>query len=332
MQSLVSHISGFAASAAKLHSNPAYAAAQQSDPLRVSARDTRDKDIGVIVCTVRSLVDFAEIELSILKNTKGDDSAVQTTINAVRAVRTKLLEPGTPKPNKALVRAFTALHDGGKQQIVVLVNILRDAMAQTEQQAQPKNPEARRLLRFFMASLFNPQMKSPAPLHQMMSMTTLVPHYAEDVIYALDGVAVEKATGVVPRVGEMTDLVTPTGFEVSIAEYLRVVNGSEWDNFVERVLAAHAAAGGAPLEASAEDITELSFLAQSPLAAFANDLMMWASQRGQLLSRTTRGMLLYEKALRVMAVLEDPSRVATDSDERKLQALLESKYLSLIHI
>lgn len=36
------------------------------------------------------------------------------------------------------------------------------------------------------------------------------------------------------------------------------------------------------------------------------DLMMWASERGQMLSRTVKGMMMYGSALRQLELLEAP--------------------------
>jgi hypothetical protein len=40
------------------------------------------------------------------------------------------------------------------------------------------------------------------------------------------------------------------------------------------------------------------------------DLQLWATQRGQTLARTVDGMMLYEKALRLLATLEEPGDFA----------------------
>jgi hypothetical protein len=72
---------------------------------------------------------------------------------------------------------------------------LRAAVALTDQQSQPVNDEAKRVLKFFMATLLNSNMPRPADFDSMKSLTTLVPHYAEDVIYALDADEVEARTG-----------------------------------------------------------------------------------------------------------------------------------------
>lgn len=51
--------------------------------------------------------------------------------------------------------------------------------------ATPSGREARQFLTFFVTSMFNPMLQTPPPLVNMMSWTTLVPVYSEDVVYAI---------------------------------------------------------------------------------------------------------------------------------------------------
>lgn len=55
----------------------------------------------------------------------------------------------------------------------------------TRMEATPRGQEARQFLTFFVTSLFNPMLQTPASLVQMSSWTTLVPCFEEDIIYAL---------------------------------------------------------------------------------------------------------------------------------------------------
>lgn len=68
--------------------------------------------------------------------------------------------------------------------------VFHDAMSLTETEAQPRSEEACRAIRFFMSSLFNPHLATPRPVELMRSLTTLVPHYEEDVLYPLDNAEV----------------------------------------------------------------------------------------------------------------------------------------------
>ncbi len=53
-------------------------------------------------------------------------------------------------------------------------------------------------------------------------------------------------------------------------------------------------------------VSEDAFAPGGPLAELALELQLWASYRGQLLARTVRGMMCYDKALRILARLENP--------------------------
>ena len=111
------------------------------------------------------------------------------------------------------------------------------------------------------------------------------------------------------------------------------MNGIEWANFVERMVKKRADSYNPkypPLKADPKFVTEEDFreMNNGEFKDFAQDLMLWASQRGQLLARTTRGMLLYEKALEIMASLEEPDIDLTFHPvaSKQRQALLESKF------
>jgi hypothetical protein len=52
------------------------------------------------------------------------------------------------------------------------LQVLQQAMMLTDQQSEPHNEEASRVLKFFMSTLLNGSMKAPQPLHQMRSLTT----------------------------------------------------------------------------------------------------------------------------------------------------------------
>lgn len=121
----------------------------------------------------------------------------------------------------------------------------------------------------------------------------LVPHYEEGVIYPLDADEVEERIGMPVKKGDLTDeLVTiDQGLDVSTIDFLRTEWKDEWDNFVERMIAYEGVAEVMKENRiSKEDITERHFL-KSTNSIFSNnsaarmDLMIWASERGQMLSR-----------------------------------------------
>lgn len=66
-----------------------------------------------------------------------------------------------------------------------IINWLLDMLSLTRGQAAPTMPEAVRVLCFFATSLNNPNIPTAASVAFSRSMTTLTPHYGEDVMYAL---------------------------------------------------------------------------------------------------------------------------------------------------
>lgn len=74
---------------------------------------------------------------------------------------------------------------------------------------------------------------------------------------------------------------------------------NDWSNFKERITTL------VP-EMKADEISEKDFNPGFPLYEHRLQLQFWASNRGQLLSRTVGGMMRYEKALRILALLEHP--------------------------
>ena len=66
----------------------------------------------------------------------------------------------------------------------------------THGEAAPHSHAARRVLCFFATSLHNPNMPTAAQVACTRSMTTLTPHYGEDVMYALSKSDAEVEMGV----------------------------------------------------------------------------------------------------------------------------------------
>mmetsp|Transcript_16518 Transcript_16518/g.23108 ORF Transcript_16518/g.23108 Transcript_16518/m.23108 type:complete len:2184 (+) Transcript_16518:275-6826(+) len=141
----------------------------------------------------------------------------------------------------------------------------------------PKNSSARRRILFFCNSLFMDIPDAP-PISQMHSLTTLTPFYSEDVLYS-------KA---------YLQNKTKQGFSVLL--YLQTVYPSEWENFCERM-------GIKTADASILDWATPELQMESRL---------WATRRGQTLFRTVDGMMMYEKAIKVLAELERIPQIASD--------------------
>lgn len=130
----------------------------------------------------------------------------------------------------------------------------------------PVNLDARRRLSFFSNSLFMEM--PPAPkVRNMLSFSVLTPYYTEEVLFSLQ------------------DLETQNEDGVSIIFYLQKIFPDEWENFLERVNCS-----------SEEELRENDDLEE--------ELRLWASYRGQTLTRTVRGMMYYRKALELQAFLD----------------------------
>ena len=169
--------------------------------------------------------------------------------------------------------------------------------------AQPRGDEALRILSFFMGSLKNPTLMNPPSLDEMLSWTVLTPHYSEDVLYALNGKEVARHMGMEGSdPAGISDLITPNDDGVNVMAWLRSNYSLEWDNLMERLGPELNKANINP-----KSVREADFDEGGPLAGSRNQLLQWASFRGQHLSRTVKGMMAYEKALRLLAKIENPN-------------------------
>ncbi|KAI3793712.1 hypothetical protein L1987_36333 [Smallanthus sonchifolius] len=136
----------------------------------------------------------------------------------------------------------------------------------------PSNLEARRRISFFSNSLFM-DMPSAPKVRNMLSFSVLTPYYTEEVLFSLH------------------DLEVPNEDGVSILFYLQKIFPDEWNNFLERV------------DCQSEDDLKGN-------DELEDQLRLWASYRGQTLTKTVRGMMYYRKALELQAFLD----MAKDED------------------
>ncbi|KAK4773562.1 hypothetical protein SAY87_028581 [Trapa incisa] len=148
-----------------------------------------------------------------------------------------------------------------------------DLLLTTKESAMdvPSNLEARRRMSFFSNSLFMGMPVAPK-IRNMLSFSVLTPYYTEDVLFSLK------------------DLETPNEDGVSILFYLQKIFPDEWNNFLER------------MKCNEEDLKESDELEEQ--------LRLWASYRGQTLTKTVRGIMYYRKALELQAFLD----MAKDED------------------
>ncbi|CAN1827742.1 Callose synthase 1 [Linum perenne] len=139
----------------------------------------------------------------------------------------------------------------------------------------PSNLEARRRISFFSNSLFMDMPDAPK-VRNMLSFCVLTPYYTEDVLYSVNHLEKTNEDG------------------VSVLFYLQKIFPDEWTNFLQRV--------GCNSEEELRATEELE-----------EELRLWASYRGQTLTKTVRGMMYYRKALELQAFLD----MATDEELMK---------------
>ncbi|CAN1335765.1 Callose synthase 3 [Linum perenne] len=149
-----------------------------------------------------------------------------------------------------------------------------DLLLTTKESAMdvPSNLEARRRISFFSNSLFMDMPTAPK-VRNMLSFSVLTPYCTEEVLFSL------------------RELEVPNEDGVSILFYLQKIYPDEWNNFLERV--------NCTGEEELKGIDDLE-----------EELRLWASYRGQTLTRTVRGMMYYRKALELQAFLD----MARDED------------------
>lgn len=136
----------------------------------------------------------------------------------------------------------------------------------------PKNIEARRRIAFFSNSLFMNMPRAPY-VEKMMAFSILTPYYDEDVLYKQEMLQRENEDG------------------ITTVFYLQKIYEDEWKNFMERMRREGMV--------DDNDIWKKS----------SKDLRLWASYRGQTLSRTVRGMMYNYRALSMLAFLDSASEI-----------------------
>uniref|UniRef100_A0A1D1XI91 1,3-beta-glucan synthase n=1 Tax=Anthurium amnicola TaxID=1678845 RepID=A0A1D1XI91_9ARAE len=148
----------------------------------------------------------------------------------------------------------------------------------------PKNLEARRRIAFFTNSLFMNMPRAPQ-VEKMLAFSVLTPYYSEEVLYSREQLRTENEDG------------------ISILFYLQKIYDDEWENFMERM--------------HREGLTNDDELWEQRL----RDLRLWASHRGQTLTRTVRGMMYYYRALKMLAFLDSASEMDIRDGSRELASV-----------
>ncbi|KAF3444128.1 hypothetical protein FNV43_RR13818 [Rhamnella rubrinervis] len=148
----------------------------------------------------------------------------------------------------------------------------------------PVNLEARRRIAFFSNSLFMNMPHAPQ-VEKMMAFSVLTPYYSEDVLYSKEQLRTENEDG------------------ISTLYYLQTIYVDEWKNFMERM--------------RREGMVKDNEIWTTKL----RDLRLWASNRGQTLSRTVRGMMYYYRALKMLAFLDSASEMDVREESRELGSM-----------
>ncbi|XP_010522609.1 PREDICTED: callose synthase 12 [Tarenaya hassleriana] len=148
----------------------------------------------------------------------------------------------------------------------------------------PANLEARRRIAFFSNSLFMNMPHAPQ-VEKMMAFSVMTPYYTEEVLYGKEQLRNETEDG------------------ISTLYYLQTIYVDEWKNFIERM--------------RREGMKSDDEIWTSKL----RELRLWASYRGQTLTRTVRGMMYYYRALKMLAFLDSASEMDIREGARELGSM-----------
>ncbi|KAL6145114.1 hypothetical protein ACLB2K_055802 [Fragaria x ananassa] len=149
----------------------------------------------------------------------------------------------------------------------------------------PVNLEVRRRIAFFSNSLFMNIPHAPQ-VEKMMAFSVLTPYYSEEVLYSKEQLRTENEDG------------------ISTLYYLQTIYVDEWKNFMERM--------------RREGIANDDEIWTTKL----RELRLWASYRGQTLTRTVRGMMYYFRALKMLAFLDSASEMDIREGSQELGSMM----------
>ncbi|CAM9248310.1 unnamed protein product, partial [Choristocarpus tenellus] len=141
--------------------------------------------------------------------------------------------------------------------------------------------EGQRRIAFFVNSMYMAQ-PQVSRVETMPAFSTLTPYYSEEVILSLHTLCAR----------------TPDG--VTTLEYLQTLFPQQWASLVERMRRTFPSIDFAYYAYSTSDFNILNSM--DPRAQ--HELQLWASYRAQTLARTVRGMMYYQQAIQLLAVVE----------------------------
>uniref|UniRef100_M4BI64 1,3-beta-glucan synthase n=1 Tax=Hyaloperonospora arabidopsidis (strain Emoy2) TaxID=559515 RepID=M4BI64_HYAAE len=166
----------------------------------------------------------------------------------------------------------------------VVLSHLHGLLTLQKIESEPQSYDARRRLLFFVNSLFMDMPLAPL-LEEMKSWSVITPFYAEDVLYSRKDLESKQ-----------------DGLDVHTLLFLQTLYKRDWENFLERV-------------------KPKKNIWKNPDTAI--ELRMWASLRGQTLSRTVQGMMYGEAAIRLLADIEQVP-------QQKLEDLINTKFTYVV--
>ncbi|XP_039002061.1 callose synthase 12-like [Hibiscus syriacus] len=269
-------------------------------------------EIGKFTATFRAdalqqvhsqLIKLVELLLEPNMNVNGIVNVMQALYEIVvrhlfKAKRTtyQLREDGlAPKSQTAMAGTLfentVELLDHGNKNFYMQVKRLHTILTTRDpMQTIPGNNEAKRRLAFFSNSLFMKMPRAP-PVEKMIAFSVLTPFNDEDVLYSKEALQTKNEDG------------------ISILYYLQTIYDDEWKKFIQRMR------------------REGMETADEIWTTKLRDLRLWASYRGQTLSRTVRGMMYYYRALKLLAFLDSSAETDTTVAEEEGIALMKYTYV-----
>ncbi|KAL1503389.1 hypothetical protein AB1Y20_011447 [Prymnesium parvum] len=242
------------------------AEASENEGMQNSSPLQREMEEYLIV--LRSLIEsIMEAVVGLFEHQRTDAETQRRTVETFRRLR-RLIRIDTLTQPDSVDRLKSALF---QPEMGMVIASLIGSMTAVNPGAEPKNSEAQRQLVFMCNSLQMPQLKRPPSVWEMKSLSVFTPHYAEDVGYSM---------------AALTSLMSYAEVEdrINLFHLLKSIYPDEWDNFAERQ----------GVNGSFGDVTRFD----------EQQLLLWASDRGQTLSRTVRGVCKHAEAIGLLGRLE----------------------------
>mmetsp|Transcript_2084 Transcript_2084/g.7452 ORF Transcript_2084/g.7452 Transcript_2084/m.7452 type:complete len:1929 (-) Transcript_2084:164-5950(-) len=175
----------------------------------------------------------------------------------------------------------------------------------------PESKEAKRILTFFMNSIFSPTLEAsgtakgvPSTM-DMRSWTVFTPHYTEDCMLSI------------------YKLSSNTEEHVDTLDFLRTAYKYEWRNLQERI--GYVNSPDALHDTDIEDYLSKTGEFAPFNSKKSKELSLWASKRLQVLSRTVHGMMKYREAIEILAAIEGFGEKAKSIASRKFRYVVTSQ-------